>query len=268
MLKTRIILVAVSAIVVGALFFLPKVVVENDSQMEQVDGSEATESDPHAAVPEVLATSIKSLRTQYLEAAGNEKSAIFADSLAELYTEAGQFDSAAWFADKSASFFNNLESYISAGNSYYDAYTFALNPEKQAEMAEKTRFYLGKVMEMQPQNLEAKIKISMTYLSSNNPMQGILMLREVLEVDPKNELALFNMGMLSLQSGQNERAIERLQELVAINPNYTQAQLLLGVAYMNVGNKAKAREQFETVKEMDNDPAVQASVDSYLRELK
>ena len=99
-------------------------------------------------------------------------------------------------------------------------------------------------------------------------MQGIAMLREVLEKDPKNELALFNMGMLSIQSGQYDRAIERLKELVAINPSHIQGQLLLGLAFMNSGDKESARAQFEKVKEMDKDPAVQATVDSYLKDLK
>ena len=37
---------------------------------------------------------------------------------------------------------------------------------------------------------------------------------------------------------------------------------------MNTGEKEKAREQFEKVKQMDKDPAVQATVDSYLKDLK
>jgi len=108
----------------------------------------------------------------------------------------------------------------------------------------------------------------MTYLSSGSPMQGIGMLREVLAADPKNELALFNMGMLSIQSGQHARAVERFEELLKVNPNHVQGQLLLGVALMNTGEKERARAQFEKVKQMDKDPAVQATADSYLKDLK
>ncbi|HCM77062.1 MAG TPA: peptidase [Cytophagales bacterium] len=267
MLKTRILLVVASAVVIWLLFLLPKVVVENESQMDTEEGT-ATAEDPHTTTPAALRQSINSLNAQYLEVSGNEKSAIFADSLANLYTQAGQFDSAAWFAEKAASFFKNKESLIKAGNSYYDAYTFALDPKKQNEMAEKTRSFLGQVLEADPTNLDAKTKIAMTYLSSQNPMQGIMMLREVLEQDPTNELAMFNMGMLSIQSAQYDRAVERLTELLAVYPNHVQGHLLLGVAYMNTKEKDKAREQFELVKKLDNDPAVQAAADSYLKDLK
>jgi Flp pilus assembly protein TadD len=76
------------------------------------------------------------------------------------------------------------------------------------------------------------------------------------------------MGMLSIQSGQYERAVERLEELLKINPQHIQGQLLLGLALMNSGEKERARVQFEKVKAMDKDPAVQATVNSYLKDLE
>ena len=143
-----------------------------------------------------------------------------------------------------------------------------MDPAKQNALAEKTRSFFTKVLEAEPKNLEVKTKMAMTYISSSSPMQGILMLREVLKEDPENELALFNMGMLSIQSRQFDRAIERLEQLIVVNPRHIQGQLLLGVAYMNKGDKVKAKAQFEKVKQLDNDPAVQATADSYLNDLK
>ena len=224
--------------------------------------------DVHTQAPEDLLKSIKSVRAQFLSNAGNEKNAIFADSLANLYLEAGQFDSAAWFAEEASTFFNTIESRIKAGDMYYQAYTFAVDQSKQNSLAAKAQEFYEKVLEAQPENLDVKTKMAMTYVSSASPMKGIMMLREVLAQDPKNEMALFNMGMLSIQSGQYDKAVERLQELVVINPSNTQARLLLGIALMNVGDKAGAKEQFEKVKQQDNDPAVQATVDSYLKDLK
>jgi outer membrane protein len=272
MLKTRIILIVVCAGVIWLLFLLPKVVVENESQLATETDSTANSASgssaaAHNAIPETLSGAIKSLRSQYLRSPGNEKSSIFADSLRDLYTQAGQFDSAAWFAEKAASFLNTTEGFLKAGNSYYEAYTFAMDVEKQKTMAEKAREYLEKVVKADPKNLEAKTKIAMTYFSSNPP-QGVALLREVLAEDPKNELVLYNMGMLAIQSGQYDRAVERLNQLIAVNPKHVQGQLLLGVAFMNKGDKAKAKEQFEKVKQLDNDPSVQATVDSYLKDLK
>jgi Flp pilus assembly protein TadD len=268
MLRTRIILILVSALLIAGLFMLPKAVVENESQLTSPASDSVAKTDPHDAAPEALLHQITELRITYQETSESQKKAIFADSLASLYARAGKFDSAGWYAEQAAKFFNNEESWFKAGDGYYQAYTFALDAEKQSQLAEKTREQFGKVLDLNPRNLDAKTKMAMTYLSSGNPMQGITMLREVLKDDPKNQLAMFNLGMLSIQSGQYDRAVERLTELVEINPAHIQGQLLLGIAYMNTGNKKKAKQQFEKVKEMDKDPAVQATVDSYLKDLK
>jgi tetratricopeptide (TPR) repeat protein len=270
MLKTRILLVAGSAIVIWLIFLLPKVVVDNDAAMEGNSEDSVASAGPAeshtGASPEIL-EAIRHLRAQIGEHWPKEKNAIFADSLANLYNAAGKFDSAAWFAEEASKFFNTTESWIKAGDNYYQAYTFALDQSKQSQLAEKAREFFKKVLDANPKNLDVKTKLAMTYVSTN-PMQGVTMLREVLAEDPKNEAALLNMGMLSIQSGQYERGVERLEELVKINPKHTQGQLLLGIALMNTGDKKRARQQFEKVKQMDNDPAVQATADSYLKDLK
>jgi outer membrane protein len=270
MLKTRILLIVASAALIWLIFLLPKVVVDNDNNL--TEGQPSTAGQPPAQnvheVPENVASAIRNLRVEYSQGSSNEKNAIFADSLANLYQSVGKFDSSGWYAEEASKFFNTAESWIKAGDQYYQAYTLALDQSKQTQFAKKAQEFYQKVLDSDPDNLEVKTKMAMTYISTNNPMQGIKMLMEVLKVDPQNESALFNLGMLSIQSGQYDKAVERLDTLVKINPSHTQAQLLLGIAWMNLGDKVKARAQFEKVKQMDKDPAVQATVDSYLKDLK
>jgi outer membrane protein len=270
MVKTRIILIVASAAVIVLLFLLPKVVVENDGSVASGPKADSVgqHANVHVTAPRAVLQSIASLRIQYQTGSGKEKNAIFADSLAGLYRISGKFDSAAWFSEEAAKFFNTSGSWIEAGDDYYQAFGFATDEAKQNRLAGKAQELYRKVLDENPRNLDVKTKLAMTYLSSTNPMQGIMLLREVLAEDPKNELALYNMGMLSIQSGQHEKAVERLEELLKVNPNHTQGHLLLGIALMNTGDNGRAKEQFERVKEMDKDPAVQATVDSYLKDLK
>jgi Flp pilus assembly protein TadD len=269
MKKTRIILLLVAAGMIAILYFLPRVVVENDSQLQtETQQDEPAVANPHGATPKIIRANINRLRARYLSGAAEQNNAIFADSLIGLYQQAGLYDSAAWFAEKANAFFKTKESLQKAANTAYEAYTFAVDPVKQRELAETTQELFGRVLEQDASNLEAKTKMAMTYMSSGAPMKGVQMLREVIETDPANELALFNLGMLSIQSGQNGRAVEWFEKLLTVNPGHLQGNLLLGVAYMNQGNKEKARQQFEKVKKLDTDPSVQATVDSYLQELK
>jgi tetratricopeptide (TPR) repeat protein len=261
-LRTRIILIVITAAVVALIFFLPKVVVQNESELTSAPDTVAK---AHAPVSEVNQISIARLRHQFK----TKKSSIFADSLWQLYTSIGKFDSAAWFAEQSASFLKTTESYLRAGNSYYEAFSYALEQEKQAQLGEKAREFLGKALEANPKLYEAKAKMAMTYMTSGAPpMQGIRMLREVAQEDPTNEFALFSLGMLSIQSTQYDRAVEWLTKLVQVNPKHIQGQVFLGVALANAGEKDKAREQFEKARKMTTDPSVIASIDSYLKDLK
>lgn len=267
MVKTRLFLLIASVIVIVLIFLLPKSVVENDSQLATPASPEKkVMPETHSKASPQIVAAIAELRRAF-RTSSDKKNAIFADSLQTLYTSAGKFDSAAWFGEQAATFFNSTVSFLRAGNSYYEAYTFAMDDQKRQTLAEKTREWLGKVIEANPKNYEARIKVAMTYLGSGGPMQGIRKLRDVLAEDPKNELALYNMGMLSVQSGQYAKAIDWLHQLIDVNPKHVQGQLLLGVAYLNAGKKAEARAQFEKVKKMDNDPAVQATVDSYLQQV-
>ena len=268
MLRNRIILIITGIALVVLLFNLPKVVVNNESSPLSDDSTSIVPGDPHGVPSVTLQEAISRIRGNYSESGTGEKNAIFADSLADLYFAAGKFDSAAWFADKSAAFFNTMESWIKAGDNFYQAFTFEMDQIRQNELAEKAQMYFMKVLNSDPSNLNVKTKLAMTFMSSANPMRGVTLLREVLAEDPKNQAALFNMGMLSIQSGQYDRAIERLKELIEVNPTHVQGRLLLGVAYSNTGNNKLAREQFEKVKKLDMDPAVQATADSYLKDLK
>jgi len=270
MLKTRILLFAVCAIAIWLIFQLPKVVIENEGRLGTTNVQDSIASNPeaHVSTPVEIRNAIVSVKKSLAETSGKEKNAIFADSLASLYRAANQFDSAAWYAERAAEFFNKVESWRKVADNYYQAYTLALSQDKQRAMASKAQEYYGKVIEANPEDLEAKTNMAMTYITSSNPMQGIMMLREVLAVDPQNEGALFNMGMLSYQSGQYDRAIDRFKELLAVNPDHIQGQLLLGVSLMNMGETEAAAAQLEKVKQMSNDPAVHATVDSYLQQLK
>ncbi len=273
MLKSRIIILIVAIVLAAGLFLLPKVVVDNEN--EQIASEESTEqsqpkedktdkpaqshSDDMSA--EVLET-INRLRNKYLSSENEEKSIIFADSLAILFKEGSKLDSAAKYTELAT---DNKEA---IGDAYYDAYSFAVDADKANELGKKARLYYEEVLAEDASRLDIKTKVAMTYVSSENPMSGIMMLREVLESDPGNEDALFNLGVLSIQSGQYQNAIERFNTLLEKHPENDQAMFYLALSYFNDGQRAKAKSLFEKIKNKSNDEQVLAAVDSYLNELE
>src|SRR5438046_2849583 len=138
MLKTRIILVTVSAIIVALIFLLPKAVVENESELKKTDSASTkhstAEAQPHATLTAEVKQAIEKVKAAYALSSSTEKNAIFADSLQNLYAKAGMFDSAAWYGKEAATFFNTTKSFLKAGSNYYEAFTFAMDEQKRKYM--------------------------------------------------------------------------------------------------------------------------------------
>lgn len=107
----------------------------------------------------------------------------------------------------------------------------------------------------------------MTYVASENPMQGIFMMREVLEQDPENRDAIYQMGILSMQTGQFDKAIGRFQDLTRLYPQDVEGLFYLALAQMQTNDKQNAHNNFEKARKLTKDPAVIATIDGYLKEL-
>lgn len=273
MKKSQIIFLILGIILVSVLFSLPTVVVDNsqDDVVMDESGSVSTApsfSDNHEnALSAAAREQVDQLKAQLESEEDREKYTILADSIGKVYQSSGKLDSAAYFYGLLADKFADVEHLEKAGNAYYEAYGFSMTPEKTSYLANKTREYLGQVLENDPSRLDLKTKIAMTHVSSTNPMQGITMLREILEEDPTNEMALFNMGVLSMQSGQYKMAAQRFEDLVANHPGNVEGQFYLGVSYYESKQLNKAKTQLQLVKTLTDDPQILAGVDNYLDKL-
>ncbi|EAZ81942.1 tetratricopeptide repeat protein [Algoriphagus machipongonensis] len=275
MKKTQLILIGVGILAIAGLYALPSVVVDNEGEVDaisQENASVGTADSDAVAMHEAELTpdqqgAVSKLRGQLnQEGAENSKTAVL-DSLGGIYQELGKFDSAGYYFALAADESKDLALAEKAGESYYEAFTFALDANKVAYTAEQTQKYLNRVLENDPTRLDLKTKVAMTYVSSSNPMQGITMLREILEQDPQNEDAIFNMGILAIQSGQYKRAAERFEDLIKYHPQNLQGQFYLGVSYFEANQKSKAKAQFESVLEMTEDEMILNSVQGYLDKL-
>jgi tetratricopeptide (TPR) repeat protein len=276
MLQKRILLAVSALALTFLLFILPKVVVDNDENsilsddVAYVDDLEDESADTFnhgVEMNENLLSQISDLRESLGDGEINKNSITFADSLVLLFREGGKLDSAAKYLEWKAINFPNEGNLLSAGLGYYEAFGFAVDRKKLNYLGGKTRNYLNQILTENPNRLDLKAKIAMTYVSSSNPMQGILMLREVVEVDSNNVEAIFNLGLLSRQSSQFEKAVDRFEKLISIDESNIQARFLLGLSYLDINDKNNAKKHFEIIKNTTDDPAVLSTVEGYLKEI-
>lgn len=98
---------------------------------------------------------------------------------------------------------------------------------------------------IEPNVVDHRINLAICYVDNpapENPMQGILMLRELNTKNPENVSVLNQLGRLAIQTNQIEKAIERLESAIAIEPNNKNTICLLATAYKSAGMDSKAKE--------------------------
>jgi tetratricopeptide (TPR) repeat protein len=100
-----------------------------------------------------------------------------------------------------------------------------------------------RAISIDPDKIEPRINLAVCYTDfpmPEDPMKGIIMLRELNNTYPKNVQVLNQLGRLALKTNQFERAIERLEEAYNIDPTNKNTVCLLADAYKMAGNGVKA----------------------------
>ncbi|HSI91178.1 MAG TPA: tetratricopeptide repeat protein [Adhaeribacter sp.] len=294
MSKSQIIVIAIALLLVVGMFFLPKVIINKekdglsqpvasatrDQAADEEDhsghdhapgehpGEETAAAMPHAAATPAQLKELAQLRKQYDSEAAADAKAQLASQLAQKYRAVSKFDSAGYYYEVVAITRPSEKNFQKAGDQYFEAFTFATNEAKAKALSDKIQAMYTRVLEANPNNMDAKTNLAMTYINGPNPMQGITLLREVIEKDPNNEKAIYNLGYLSLQSRQYDKAAERFRKLVELDPDHVNGNFYLGVSLAETGNKKEAIAAFNRVKTLEKDPELHATVDEYLRKLQ
>lgn len=276
MKKQFIILIVAAIALTGFLYYRPKVVVKNEakSNRDKVANSKtevATDNhkdDITTQAPKLSPEQEKQIASLKQKlATANDKKDIY-NQLAEIFAVGNRFDSAAAYIEKVALAQPTTESWLRAGDAYFQAYNLALKPENVEYLANKTRNAYHKVLEKSPRQLQAKTNLAMTYVQTDSPMQAIMMLREVLAEEPNYEPALMNLGVLSMQSNQYAKAVDRFRQVLRINPANANAQFGLGFSLLELGEKEQAKKILLDLKQKVKEPTLLEELNKTLESIK
>lgn len=163
---------------------------------------------------------------------------------------------------------NDAEMYVKSGDAFREAYRSGNDSNITPLLVEKAKMSYEKAMELDPKNLDAKTGVATCYVdASQNPMQGIMLLREVVAVDPENVNANLNLGMFSMKSGQFDKAISRFETVVKKKPS-AESYAMLAESYEQSGNNEGAIKALKKAKEYIIDPQILKGVDEYIKKLE
>ncbi len=231
-------------------------------------GSSTAAAAPHTTATAAQRQELTRLLAQYKAAPDDAARGVLATTLARRYESVERFDSAGYYLERNALARPTAQNWQRAADAYFQAFSFAASDERVKLLGGKARELYAKVLKQEPGNLDAKTNLGMAYMASEDPVQGVTILREVLAADPRNEKALYNMGILAVQSDQYDKAVKRFQDLVKVNPKNVNGQFYLGVTLARTGAKEAAKAAFLTAKSLSADPALAASVDEEIAKLK
>lgn len=230
------------------------------------DAASSTAAAPHTQANADQRHQLNDLLAQYKATPEAGRPAV-AIKLAAGYTAVQRFDSAGYYLATVAQAKPSEKAWQQAADAYFQAYSFASSEERKKMLGTRARELYNNVLTTNPNNLDAKTNLGMAYMSSDNPVKGISLLREVLAQDPKNEKVLYNLGVLAIQSNQFDKAAERFAQLTKVNPDNVEGQFYLGVTLARTNRAAQAKAAFLKAKSLSRDPALAASVDEELAKL-
>lgn len=106
-------------------------------------------------------------------------------------------------------------------------------------------------------------------VNGEDPMRGIMALREILQDDPDNVEAHWHLGLFSVQSGQYDKALERFKKVIELaGDNVPDAWFYLGRTYATLDSLPQAIESLKKYRTLAQDTAIIGGVDRYLIELE
>jgi tetratricopeptide (TPR) repeat protein len=175
---------------------------------------------------------------------------------------------AAFYYEKSAFAKPSILAWKKAGMLYYKATRFD-RPYLKPTLYNKAIDCYKKAVELDQNDLEAATMLGTCYVEgSNQPMNGITLLRNVVSKDSTYIDAQVQLGMFAIQSNQLDKAIERFNKILRIKPDYIQAYIYLGQIYADMGKKEQAIEMLELYMKKSNDNTINQQVEQFINELK
>lgn len=177
----------------------------------------------------------------------------------------------AYYTGQAAELENSEKSLTFAAHFFLESLRQQDEPGLKRWMGTEAKRLFEKALLLNPGNDSLKIGLGSCYLFGNiseNPMQGIQMIREVAERDPNNMYAQFTLGMGSMISGQIDKAIERLSIVIKAQPENLEVMVMLAEAYEQKGDNLNAIKWYEASKKLISNPDINNEIDKRIKLLK
>lgn len=191
------------------------------------------------------------------------------DSVSAFWDRMKRPDLASAFTEKKAEASNHSEDWFKAGNRYYYAVQFTQDKTETPLLYQCAIRCFRKGLKLEPNNTDARIMLASCFVEgTNQPMEGISLLKEIEKTDSNNVKLQLSFAFFSVKSGQLDKAITRFNKVLQVDSNYIEAYLHLADAYEQRGETEKTIEALEKYSAKTTDPTAKVEIDKYIQQLK
>ena len=177
----------------------------------------------------------------------------------------------AYYAGEAAKLENSEKNLTFAAHLLLDDMLNASDAAMQHWLATQAKELFEISLKLNPQNDSSKIGLGACYMFGNisdNPMQGILAVREIADKDPDNIYAQMMLGLGGIQSGQYDKAIERFKNVLKKQPDNLEAILDLAQGYDRIGDKINAIKWYNESLKIIQLPEARTEIETRIKALQ
>lgn len=181
------------------------------------------------------------------------------------------FEPYAYYTGEAAKLENSEKSLTFAAHLFLESLMTEGEPAMQNWLGSNAKVLFEKAIAINPANDSSKIGLGACYIFGNisdNPMQGIIPVREIAQKDPRNIYAQMVLGLGGKKSGQYDKAIERFRIIVQQQPGNIEAVFNLAECYDLKGDKSNAIQWYAAAKKLVAVPEAQKELDKRITELR
>lgn len=283
-MKNKIILpIIVSVVALAALFLLsvngfsnPKKKTEKEQAMGPMNNSSVVAAKFEDLLSEAknklhpdLLKAVESLEAELKAATTDSQKIAINEALGKKWMETKRPAIASEYFSQSGILENSEKKLTFASHLIYEGLQTEEDLGKRKWMSESAERSLNKVLEINPNNTEAKIDLANILIEGKGMvMEGIAKLQEIVSADSSNFPANLTLGKMAIQSNQLDKAIERSKLILKYHPDSWEARILMAEAFVRKGDKENAVKYLTEAKKYNNSPEFGKDVDEYIKNIQ
>jgi tetratricopeptide (TPR) repeat protein len=181
------------------------------------------------------------------------------------------FEPYAWYEAEAARLEYSEKSLTFAAHLFLDNLRSEENPQLKKWKALQAKDLFERSLKINNRNDSSLVGLGACYIFggiAENPMEGILKIRQVVERDSNNVFAQMVLGHGSVISGQYDKAIDRFEKVIRLQPDNLEAIMMLAEIYERKADKLSAIKWYSKAVSLVKNPLLESELKMRIDDLK